>query len=77
MRGYHDPSLSPRWYVPAVPADPCSVCVARGESRAVSESNPHACSVTLTRPAFAFSIAEPESVCDAYACAFTRALRDA
>lgn len=70
MRGHHDSAVSPRWYVPAVPSDPCSVCL--------SESHPHACSLALAQPyTVTFSDTEYGAVAAAFPCAFTRALRDA
>lgn len=70
MRGHHDSAVSPRWYVPAVPADPCAVCF--------SESHPHACSVSIAQPCIlAVTVTECGPLAFAFPCAFARAVRDA
>lgn len=51
-------------------AVPCGICG--------TESEPHACGITLTRPG-TLTIVESgdDTYAAAYACAFTRAIRDA
>jgi hypothetical protein len=62
--------MHPRWYMPAVPADPCAVCGA--------ERQPHACGITLTRPGgFALTVTDAGTFVTAFPLAFTRTVRDA